>query len=139
VTGRQAPGRKLLLVSTVDEVGPEVRRHVREDDTVKVVVPVTGEGLFDWLSNDETGFERARTAAGGVADELPAETVEPAAGESDVALAIRDALAEFPADEILFAVPHGTSDVDGLLEAQQSGRGRTIDGIPVRVVPTGRR
>ena len=39
-----------------------------------------------------------------LAEELPGETVDAGAGEADVALAIRDALATFPADEIVVAV-----------------------------------
>ena len=77
-------------------------------------MPVVGQGLLDWLANDEKAFARRRDGCGEVGGELPGETVETRPGEADIGLAIRDALATFPADEIVVAV-----DVDD--EASRGG------------------
>jgi hypothetical protein len=56
------------------------------------------------------------------------------AGEADVSLAIRDALATFPADEIVIAVrPH---EQEGYVEsaATDTAPEHHIDGVPVRFV-----
>jgi hypothetical protein len=128
-------GRNVLVVSTVDDAARALAPHLGENDTVKVIVPVLGQGFLDWLANDEKAFARADGVAGHVGEELPGETVEARAGESDVALAIRDALATFPADEIVVAVA-GDEPVVEAIGADDTGGGRTIDGIPVRVVRT---
>ena len=68
------------------------------------------------------------------ADALPAATTEFAAGEENVALAIRDALATFPADEVVLAVR--SQDRDALTEVldPNEGAARSIDGVPLRFV-----
>ena len=70
----------------------------------------------------------------------PATTVDAGAGEADVGLAIRDALATFPADVIVVAVDATTTS--SLEDAIASRVGppagaRRIEGVPVRFV-TGR-
>jgi hypothetical protein len=107
---------------------------VGEADRVKVVVPVVRQGILDWLANDERAFSHAADVAERTAEELPGDTVEAVAGEADVQLAIRDALATFPADEIVVAVrPEGE---EGFVESKATGdlSERSIDGVPVRVV-----
>ena len=81
-----------------------LRTHVEEADEIKVVVPVVRQGVLDWLANDEKAFGHAERVAERTAADLPGETVETVAGEANVGLAIRDALATFPADEIVVAV-----------------------------------
>ena len=66
-----------------------------EIDKLKVVVPVVRQGVLDWLANDQKAFTHAEHVAEDVAAHLPGETVEAKAGEADVDLAIRDALATF--------------------------------------------
>ena len=58
------------------------------------------------------------------------------AGEADVALAIRDALATFPADEIVVAVSRDDEDVaDAIVSGSETPAGaRQIEGVPVRFV-----
>jgi hypothetical protein len=129
-------GRNVLVVSTVEEIGSALNAQLHEDDVVKVVVPVVGQGVLDWLANDEKAFSHSVEVADRLADDLPGETVDAGAGEADVALAIRDALATFPADVIVVAVSR--EDVD-LEDAIASGSGSTagarrIEGIPVRFV-----
>jgi hypothetical protein len=133
VTENSSSGRNVLVVSTDEEAAHAVAPHLDANDSVKVVVPVVGQGLLDWLANDEKAFSRADGVAGQVADELPGDTVDARAGESDIALAIRDALATFPADEIVVAVS-GDERVVEAIDADEEDGGRRIDGIPVRVV-----
>lgn len=135
MTADRPDSRNVLVVSTDEDVARTLAPHLDEKDTVKVIVPVVGQGFLDWLSNDEKAFAYAEGVAGQVADELPGDTVDARAGESDIALAIRDALATFPADEIVVAVSGDERVVDAI-DADDAGGGRRIDGIPVRVVRT---
>ena len=66
--------------------------------------------------------------------QLPGETVDAVAGEADVGLAIRDALATFPADEIVVAVR--PDEEEGFLEssATDTAPQHRIEGVPVRLV-----
>jgi hypothetical protein len=126
--------RQVLIVSTVEHDEATLRAAVGPADHVKVVVPVVKQGFLDWLANDERAFAHAEQVADETADRLPADDVETAAGEANVGLAIRDALATFPADEVVVAVR--PEDRDGL-EAElgpEEGAARAIDGVPLRFV-----
>ena len=96
--------RRVLVVSTVEHGEDVLRAQIGGADEIKVVVPVVRQGALDWLANDQKAFGHAERVAERTAQELPGETVEAVAGEADVGLAIRDALATFPADEIVVAV-----------------------------------
>ena len=126
--------RRVLIVSTVENSDDELQAHVGEADEVKVVVPVVKQGVLDWLANDEKAFGHAERVAERTADQLPGETVETVAGEANVGLAIRDALATFPADEIVVAVR--PRDEQGLVEwvATDNAPQREVEGVPVRFV-----
>ena len=126
--------RRVLIVSTVENSDDELQAHVGEADEVKVVVPVVKQGVLDWLANDEKAFGHAERVAERTADQLPGETVETVAGEANVGLAIRDALATFPADEIVVAVR--PREEQGLVEsvATDSAPQREVEGVPVRFV-----
>ena len=126
------------MVTTVEETDSDLlRSHIGADDTIKIVVPVVRQGVLDWLANDEKAFGEAETIAQRTADQLPGETTEARAGEPNVELAIRDALATFPADEIVVAVR--PEQQQGLIEgaATSTAPQRSFDGIPVRylVIP----
>ena len=126
--------RNVLIVSTVEHAEDELRALVGDAEAIKVVVPVVRQGVLDWLANDEKAFGRAEQAAERTAEQLPGETVDAAAGEADVGLAIRDALATFPADEIVVAVrPH---EQEALVEsaATDTAPQHTVDGVPVRYI-----
>ena len=127
-------GRNVLVVSTLEHEEPILRTAVGNADRIKVVVPVVKQGLLDWLANDERAFAHAAEVAEETADELPADDVEAAAGEANVALAIRDALASFPADEVVVAIRPG--ERDALAERLDPGNGtaRSIDSVPLRFV-----
>ena len=124
----------VLVVSTVNHPEDVLRRYVDEADKLKVVVPVVRQGVLDWLANDQKAFTHAEHTAEDVAAQLPGETVEAVAGEADVDLAIRDALATFPADEILVAVR--PTDQQGKVESAATANAPTesLHGIPVRYV-----
>ena len=124
----------ILLVSTVDEPERVVRDEIDDSDTVKVVVPVVRQGILDWLANDQRAFAAATEVAERAGDEVPGETVATAPGEADVELAIRDALATFPADQIIVVVR--PEEEAGLVEALATDDvpTRSVDGIPVRTL-----
>ena len=132
-------GKNVLLVSTVEDAEDALRAHFDADDTIKVVVPVVGQGVLDWLANDEKAFGQAERIAERTAERLPGETVDAVAGEADVGLAIRDALATFPADEIVVAVR--PDEEEGLVEsiATEGAPQHNVEGVPVRhiVIPAG--
>ena len=124
----------VLVISTVEHPEHVLRTHLGEEDKLKLVVPVVRQGFLDWLANDEEAFSHARSVAEEAAAELPGETVEAVAGEADVDLAIRDALATFPADEIVVAVR--PSAEEGVIESMATAGAPTnsFRGIPVRYV-----
>ncbi len=126
--------RNVLVVSTVEHADDAIRAEIGEVDTVKVVVPAVRQGFLDWLANDQKAFDRAEEAAEQTAEALPGETVEAGAGEANVGLAIRDALATFPADEIVVAVR--PEEQEGFVEsaATDDAPQHSIDGVPVRFV-----
>ncbi len=126
--------RRVLVVSTVEHAEEALRDQVGDADRIKVVVPVVRQGVLDWLANDQRAFSRAERVAERTAEHLPGETVDAVAGEADVELAIRDALATFAADEIVVAVR--PEDEEGLVESRATAdlSKRSVEGVPVRVV-----
>lgn len=127
-------GRNILVVSTVDQAESTLRSRLGEDvDEVRVVVPVVKQGFLDWLANDEAAFAEAEAEAQRLADALPGETVQASAGEADVRLAIQDALAEFPADEIVVAL-HPDDEAPFAERLAQGDVWPSVEDVPVRVV-----
>ena len=122
------------MVSTVENADEVLRGEIGDADVVKVVVPAVRQGVLDWLANDEKAIRRADDAAERTAEQLPGETAETGAGEPNVELAIRDALATFPADEIVVAVR--PPEQEGRVEsaATASAPHESFDGVPVRYV-----
>ena len=123
-----------MVVSTVEHGDDVLRAHVGEADTVKVVVPVVRQGMLDWLANDEQAYGRAAQVAERTAENLAGETAEAVAGEADLDLAIRDALATFAADEIVVAVR--PQQQEGRVEAiaTDTAPRHSLAGVPVRYV-----
>lgn len=126
--------RNVLIVSTVEHAEDDLRAQVGDAAAIKVVVPVVRQGVLDWLANDQKAFGRAERVAERTAESLPGETIDAAAGEADVGLAIRDALATFPADEIVVAIR--PEDEEKLVEstATEGASQHAVDGVPVRYV-----
>ena len=132
--GGRDRGRRILVVSTVENAGDKLGQYTNPDDTIKIVVPAVRQGFLDWLANDQEAFAHAEHVAAATAATLPGHVVRASAGEADVALAIRDALATFAADEIIVAI---RSDEDaGIVEsiATKDAPHRSVDGIPVRCI-----
>lgn len=127
-------GKNVLVVTTVEqEDSARLQERVEEEDTIMVVVPVVRQGVLDWLANDQKAFTRAEEVAERTAEHLPGETAAAVAGEADVALAIRDALARFPADEIVVAVR--PAEEERLVESMATEAvPRSVDGVPVRLL-----
>ena len=123
------------MVSTIEDTDADVlRSHVGGADTIKVVVPVVRQGVLDWIANDQKALDEAEAIAQRTADKLPGETAEAVAGEPNVELAIRDALATFQADEIVVAVrPDQEEDLIEAAATETAPR-RSFEGVPVRYV-----
>jgi hypothetical protein len=107
--------RNVLLVA-LDPISEEqVRsaieaRQEADDVTVRVVAPASNIGPLQWLMGDEDqaraeAEELADQTAGAVEAEVPVEEVDTEVGDRDPLVAVEDALAEFPADEIVLAGP----------------------------------
>jgi hypothetical protein len=125
-------GRHVLVVSTVEHPEGVLRNHIGDADTIKVVVPVVRQGVLDWLANDERAFSHAEEVAESTAAHLPGQTAEAVAGEADVRLAIQDALATFPADEIVVAVRPSAQEGRVESRATQDAPRQAFAGVPVR-------
>ena len=131
-------GKNVLVISTVEHVDDALRAHVGEAETIKVVVPVVRQGVLDWLANDQEAVGHAERVAERTAEQLSGETADAVAGEADVGLAIRDALATFPADEIVVAVR--PEEEEGFIESSATDTApqhRLVEGVPVRFVVIG--
>ena len=131
-------GKSVLIISTVEQADDVLRAHVGEADTIKVVVPVVRQGVLDWLANDQEAFGHAERVAERTAERLSGETVDAGAGEANVGLAIRDALATFPADEIVVAIR--PEEEEGFVESSATDtarQDRLVEGVPVRFVVIG--
>lgn len=130
--------RRILLVATVDLSRATIDAILcgtslaaGEMTEMRVVIPAVRQSRLEWLTNDE---DRARRDASEIADQVaadvPGDVMGSEAGDSDPLLAIRDALREFAADEIVLVTPHEqeASWLDAPAAARTDG---TIDGIPV--------
>jgi hypothetical protein len=118
--------RNVLLVALDPVPEDEIRQAIDERNdgaqvNVHVVAPTANASKFQWLTgaDDEARAEAAELAEH-TAEAVDAE-VETEVGEHDPVLAVEDALALFPADEILVA---GTPD-----ERTEAGLRRL--GVPI--------
>jgi hypothetical protein len=101
------------------------RRHEGDDVHLRVLAPAN-VGPLQWLMGDEDearaeAEQLADQTAGAVESEEPVKEVETEVGDHDPLVAVEDALAEFPADEIVLA---------GHADAQTEARLRRF-GLPV--------
>src|SRR4051794_33317229 len=129
-----AENRHVLIVSTVELGGGAIGGLVGDEATTMVVVPQVRQSRLQWLANDEDrAHDVAQRASERLAADSPGMTVAAEAGDSDPLLAIEDALARFPADEIV--VVTRPEDDTGWLEsraADDEGLARVVRGVPVR-------
>lgn len=117
------------------EVRPLLANRLEEASDVNVIAPASGISRLDWLANaeDDARADAAERAAA-VAAAIPAETVEPATGDTDPAQAISDALRTFDADEII-VVSRPEDDASWLESgAVQSARERFVQPVTHIVV-----
>ena len=132
-------GRKVLVVSSVERPVEELRSVLGEDvGEVYVVVPAVRQSRLEWLANDEDDARRQATeAATEIAEAVPAKA-EATVGDSDPVLAAKDALREFPADEVV-VVTRPDEDATWLEEGSGKEIEQELGGIPVKriTVPDG--
>lgn len=129
--------RNVLLVAldalSEDEVRSALEGRQRSDDIhLRVLAPASGVGPLQWLMGDEDearaeAEELASQTADALEDEAPVDEVDTQVGDRDPVVAVEDALAEFPADEILLA---------GHADAKIEDRLRRL-GVPVERVDGG--
>ena len=131
--------RKVLVVSSVERPVEELRSVLGEDvGEVYVVVPAVRQSRLEWLANDEDDARKQATeAATEIAEAVPAEA-EATVGDSDPVLAAKDALREFPADEVV-VVTRPDEDATWLEEGSGKEIVQELGGIPVKriTVPDG--
>jgi hypothetical protein len=119
-----------LLVVTPEPVDAALLRSAVGDDVrgaeVLVISPATNRSkLAFWVSDSDEAIEEAEGAQTETVERLEEEGVDAAGdtGEGEAAVAIRDALATFPADRIVvFSHPEGDRDYredDGLADAEE--------------------
>ena len=121
-----------VLVVAVEAVVPEGLAHA----DVVVVAPALNSRLRRWVSDEDAARGRAEARLDTLLERLRPITghVEGRVGDADPLLAIGDALATFPADEVVVAVgPGERDDVTARLDPDE-GAARTIDGVPLRFV-----
>jgi hypothetical protein len=132
-----------LLVLATDPVGADdVRSALDGEDVdgseVLVVSPAVNESpLAFWVSDSDEAIADAESVAQRTADELArgGAAVGVRTGESEPLVALRDALATFPAERILVFVREGDAaryrEDDVVREAERRF------GVPVTAVPHG--
>lgn len=125
---------RILVAATVPADETQIRKALPDADEIRVVAPATGVSFLDWLTNDE---DEARREAHEAADRVAAATVDDAKVEidrtgenTDVAESIRDALRNFPADEIVILTRPGEKAT--WLEDETLQTALETSGIPVR-------
>jgi hypothetical protein len=138
------PARKILVVANETVAGGELhtllgRKAEGVSEDVLVVCPALNSKLNTWTS-DEDG---ARAAAQARLDSSLTRLREAGIaargeiGDGDPLQALEDALREFPADEVLVALPEG--EQAEWLEDDAGERARERLGVPIREVALPRR
>ena len=132
-----------LLILTPEPVDADLLRATLGDEVegaeVLVVSPATNESkLAFWVSDPDEAIAEAETAQEETVERLEESGVDAAGdtGESEPAVALRDALATFPAERIVvFSHPEGERDYredEGVAEVEREL------GIPVTHAVIGR-
>jgi hypothetical protein len=129
--------KRILVVATEppdERVRARLREKIPEGAEVRIVAPATEVSALDWLTNaeDDARAEASRAAeqtAKALEDEAGVE-VDRTGQNTDAAENVRDALRQFPADEIVVV-----SDADGddnWLEQEAVREALAAPGVPVR-------
>jgi hypothetical protein len=129
--------RNVLLVALDPLAAEEARtalegRQGSDNIRLRVLAPASDIGPLQWLMGDEDDAraeaeELAAETAGALEHEAPVDEVDTEVGDRDPVVAVEDALAEFPADEIVLA---------GHADAKTEARLRRL-GVPVERVDGG--
>jgi hypothetical protein len=131
------PGKRVLVLATVPVPDDVLRDAVGEPDDadIHVVAPASDISRLDWLTNAEDDARReAAEVAARTANEVDGDAE---VGDTDPVQALEDALREFPADEVVVAVPEG--EQAEWLEDDAGERARERLGVPIREVALPRR
>ena len=118
-----------LLVLTPEPIDAALLRSAVDEDIegaeVLVISPATNESkVAFWVSDPDEAIKEAQAAQEETVERLEEEGIDVAGdtGESELAMAIQDALATFKADRIvIFSHPEGDRDYredDGLADAE---------------------
>jgi hypothetical protein len=131
----------VLVIATVVLDGSLLRAHAPElalpdGARVRIVSPTSRLSRTQWLTNEEDAArEEAAEIATDVAaavDAVPETEVEAEVGDVDPLQAAEDALATFPADELVVLIR--AEDQASWLERAAAERGFERFGLPVRYV-----
>lgn len=128
--------RNVLVLTSSERPVAELRAVLGDDvGELRVVVPAVRQSRLQWLTNaDDDARERADDAASTIAEALPSERTESSAGDSDPLLAVKDALREFDADEVV-VVTRPDEEATWLEQGSSDEIARALGGIKVtRVV-----
>lgn len=135
-------GKRALVVTTVPADESTLRDVLPDADEIRVVAPAADVSFLQWLTNDEDDARRrADEAAQRVASAAGGDTkveIDRTSESTDAAQAIRDALRDFQADEIVVVTRPG--DDSTWLEDETVQTALDAHGIPVRhreLSPTG--
>ena len=115
-----------LLIIALDSVAPDDV----PDAEVLVVAPAVNSWLRRWVSDEDGARRRAEQRAAALADDLEGRGIhaDRRIGDADPVQAIADALATFPADEIVIA---GTREPRTRLVDELASRARRRFAVPV--------
>ena len=126
---------KKILALTAEPISGEALKSVTEADDAEVLVvaPALNTKTRFWLSDPDPAIERAEDVAAETEERMEEEGVDAVGetGESDPLLAIQDALATFPADEIVL-VTHPEAGRNWLEDGVVSGARERFGDRPVR-------
>jgi hypothetical protein len=144
-SGSNQPGgagrarRKVLVISTVARSAEALRKAIGGDvGELRVVVPVVHQSRLQWLANaDDEPREQAEQEAAQIGRELPSEQIEStAAGDSDPFVAVKDALRDFEADEVV-VVTRPNEQASWLEEGKAVEIAEELHGVKVTKIELG--
>jgi hypothetical protein len=108
---------QVLVVTPVapdpTELERTIRAHAGQDAITQVVVPAVGMSKLQWLTGEEDEARAAAEVTAQQTEEATGDRTHAAVGDSDPVQAVQDALATFPADEIVI-VTRPDEDADWL-------------------------
>ncbi len=124
--------RDVLVITSSEWPVAELRALLGDDiGELLVVVPTVRQSRLQWLTNaDDDARERADDAASSIAGAVPSQETEASAGDPDPVLAVKDALGEFAADEVV-VVTRPDDEATWLEEGSSEAIARALGGIKV--------